>query len=71
MFLNDKADLSLLSLVFSTTCQVMKRGKMSACTHRESDRRENKWMNGRPMVKGIWKATRELTQPRPGDVTHW
>lgn len=40
--LSDAADLSLLSLVFSTTCQIAKHGKMSAWTHRESNRRENK-----------------------------
>lgn len=49
----------------------MKHGKMSACTHRESHRRENKRMNGRPTVTGIWKARRERKQPWPGDVTHW
>lgn len=48
----------------------MKHGKMSAWTYRESDRRENKWMDGRPMAKGIRKARRELKEPWAGNVTH-
>jgi len=55
VFLNGKADLSSLSLVFSTTCQKTKHGKMSAWTHRERasgrprEIRSSHWLGTSPM----------------------